>query len=293
MRKCNNSYNKDIDDCPVDVDAAYKSIYHHRLETIPAKNNRQKRSEGMAFTQAEWQSLVAGKDGKIIPKMKCYKCHKFGHPKERMSTARCRYSGRSSKIQTGGGGNPPGPSSPPSGGGNQGQPPGPDGAAGSGASTTSSITNTQGGNAGGEQEQDLPDMGVVCTLIQTKAMVKANEIAAVNSNFSTKMKALLLLDNQSTHHIFCNNKCVQRVKDSGDSLVLVSNGGQMTTRQKGWFGNERVWFNDNGVTNTLSFSQCKRSGYRIIHDNDLDQFVMSGKGIHMVFQATDEGSACA
>ena len=118
-------------------------------------------------------------------------------------------------------------------------------------------------------------------------MKKANQVASSNANLATRMKNWLLLDNQLTHNTFCNCKCVLSLKQGPELLALVSNGGQLSTREQGSFGPERVWFHEKGVTNILSFSECKRRGYHLICDNDQDQFVMSGKGIRLVFKCQD------
>ena len=70
-KKCANAHNKGLDECPKNVEAAHKSVHHHKLENPPMKPVQpDKKSEGVAFTQTEWEQAVKGKDGKIHPKIK-------------------------------------------------------------------------------------------------------------------------------------------------------------------------------------------------------------------------------
>ena len=67
------------------------------------------------------------------------------------------------------------------------------------------------------------------------------------------MKNWILLDNQSTDHIFCNKKSLEDVKKGNVQLDLVSNGGTLSTTKTAQFDNfkERVWCHRKGVTNIL------------------------------------------
>jgi hypothetical protein len=75
----------------------------------------------------------------------------------------------------------------------------------------------------------------------------------------TEMQNLILLDNQSTEHVFCNSKLLANIREADKSLMLSTNGGIFKcnmiadTNHVG-----EVYFNEKGLTNILRMSQMEK-----------------------------------
>ena len=84
------------------------------------------------------------------------------------------------------------------------------------------------------------------------------------------LRNCILLDNESTVHAFCNPRFVEKIFPAalGDEMTLLTNGGQITTRNQCRVQNldQPVWYDSKFITNILSLGLLKAK-YRITYDS--------------------------
>jgi hypothetical protein len=87
------------------------------------------------------------------------------------------------------------------------------------------------------------------------------------SKFS--MRNHLLLDNQSSVHVFCNPHFVSNMRSAERQLQLTSNGGNLPISEVADFDgfNKEVWYSEDAITDILSLSLVKRE-YNISYDGE-------------------------
>ncbi len=87
-------------------------------------------------------------------------------------------------------------------------------------------------------------------------------------NLHDKTKNWLLLDNESSCHIFRDKNLMSNIQTIGDTLVLKTNRGKLRTNQQGYVkGIGWVWYHPNAITNILSLGLIENK-YRITYDSN-------------------------
>ena len=136
-------------------------------------------------------------------------------------------------------------------------------------------------------------------------------IALAHKTRQLKLRDAILLDNETTHDVFCKSKYVTNVRKARKTLHLSTNGGGMVISQEadaiGLYPdgcNCTVYYDARAITNILSFKKLSEV-YRITYDSDVSTtfivhrgkkglvdlyFTMHPCGLHVLEQAT-RGSA--
>ena len=79
-----------------------------------------------------------------------------------------------------------------------------------------------------------------------------------NMNDDNELKNYILLDNQSTVDVFCNQNLLNNIRKSNSTMTIETNGGTLTTNMKGHLnGHGEVWCHPDAITNILSLKNIK------------------------------------
>ena len=91
-------------------------------------------------------------------------------------------------------------------------------------------------------------------------VIKNNQSSYAFVIGSAPMRECLLLDNQSSVHVFCNPKYVNNIRAGKRELSLQSNGGTLPIKNIANYNGfeELVWFSQNAMTNILSLTHVKQ-----------------------------------
>ena len=107
-------------------------------------------------------------------------------------------------------------------------------------------------------------------------------------NFSQLMWNPLLLDDQSTDDMFCNDECLIDIHCINEALKLSTNSSILTTNMKGTFpGYGLVWCHPKAIANISSQSRVEDQGHIITHQRGSHK-VTGPKG-HVHFNHITEG----
>ena len=82
----------------------------------------------------------------------------------------------------------------------------------------------------------------------------------------------MLLNNESSHSIFCNPKFVRNIRKASHALTLCANGGDIVVDKIAtlpWWGT--VWFNEKAITNIISFCEATQRK-KVTFDHKMNAF---------------------
>jgi hypothetical protein len=84
------------------------------------------------------------------------------------------------------------------------------------------------------------------------------------------MRNWILLDSQSSVDLFCNPELVENIQESGETLLLATNAGDLMTKMKATvpeYG--EVWFDQNAMTNVFSLASMEDK-FRVTYDSSTE-----------------------
>jgi hypothetical protein len=86
----------------------------------------------------------------------------------------------------------------------------------------------------------------------------------------SKLRNMVLLDNQSTADIFCNKKLVSNLRQVDEFMTVSGNGGELSTN---WMADLKgygpVWFDNRAITNIISLKQVlEKPGFKVHYDSE-------------------------
>ena len=112
---------------------------------------------------------------------------------------------------------------------------------------------------------------VVCDTTESVTEQQSEEYTfATRKNKSRSgIREYILLDNQSSKHIFCERGYLQNIRTADGYMDLHSNGGQLHSTTIGNYEgfDEDVWHNDQAITNVLSLTLVKKE-YPVSYDGE-------------------------
>ena len=129
---------------------------------------------------------------------------------------------------------------------------------------------------------------------ETRIATILNQLASHESKLD--LTQVILLDNQSTMDLFCNESLVSTMFDSKTPMRLKSNSGTMKVNHKETINDyERpVWFSKYAITNIIALKNIIRK-YIVTYDSDESTFVVHREAANtknMEFRMHTNGLHC-
>lgn len=129
---------------------------------------------------------------------------------------------------------------------------------------------------------------------ETKSILKTKSVGWAGVQFPSyiadEMRDVIILDNQSTETIFCNEKLVDNIRETDEILVLRTSAGVLETTMKanipGWGD---AWYNPSAVTNIFSFAEMARKHKITFDSKEEDAFIVHLPTKDVKFERTNEG----
>lgn len=128
-----------------------------------------------------------------------------------------------------------------------------------------------------------------CFLLGSKELDEAatikhhHALAQKAKGAGLQLRDVVLLDNQSTCDIWCDESQVEKIRTSSTKMRIASNGGSLLVNQKAKVPGYRqaVWFSKNALTNILSLKNLIKQ-YRVTYDSEkATEFVVHRENVGM------------
>ena len=233
QKRLRNDYLLGNDRYPTTIAGTLKLLDNYKNPNPTANQNRQaNRGEGNAgasflqTTNGLKVEFLRGTDNSFDPGTECYKCRCHGHissicPVAKDNTGGPLPGGVRRNRKKGGRGN--GSADRRNGSDNAGR---------------RTLIDRGGGADTGGTDENAAAIEEVSLKNSCGILMNQHNISHINPNW-------ILLDSESTDHIFCNALFLTDVKTTtdGEMLRLHTSGGILDTYQKGHFGGFTVWFN--------------------------------------------------
>ncbi|KAL7577185.1 hypothetical protein ACA910_003520 [Epithemia clementina (nom. ined.)] len=144
-----------------------------------------------------------------------------------------------------------------------------------------------------EQQQISAQQSQAGSLTTTTENKATQGWAGVHNNMyqSMNMKDWILLDNQSTVSIFCNEQLVHDIHKVNETMDLSTNAGTIKVRHRATVpGFGLVWFYNRAITNIFSFAEME-DRYRITYENhkNTKAFVVHLAESQAIFRRSENG----
>ena len=96
-----------------------------------------------------------------------------------------------------------------------------------------------------------------------------------DSDEKIQLRNVMLLDNQSTMYLICNNKFTSKIKNSIEKLRVQSNGGTLVVNQLSEMLGYKIktWFSNKSITNIVSLENVIKK-YIVTYDSNDNQLVV-------------------
>ena len=272
LDKLSDSFSFNMDVYPKTLNQAYELLVKHTSSQKPFQKHRPKKSEGKrqttntsstkqndegnALTFAQSHELVAGNNGKVIAKIKCFRCNRYGHYADQ-----CPLIEEEEQHH------------------NMHEGPSDD----NGEESDQMVQHMREVS----DSSDSDDDSVIVSFIHAMNEESTNQGAENQHAPSTD----ILLDTGSTCSVFSNDKMLINIRKAKKKLVAKTNGGPHISDMEGELpGFFTVWFNPKSMINILSFADVRKRFRITIDTNEESCFLVhTGRNKPLRFNEVETG----